>query len=71
MDFLFIYFFNGYYLLNSAAKPPNRKWTHISDNLLSIDMKRAVSANSHALDIMTSSFHGNSGLLGCVVCELY
>ena len=49
---------------------PNRKWTHILANLWSINLKLAVRAYSHALNIMTSSYHSKSGLSGCLVPSL-
>ena len=57
-DFLFSKPLVWYSLSNSSAKRPNRKYAQVSGNLCSIDMKLAVRAYSHALDIMTSSFLG-------------
>lgn len=52
------------------AKPPNRKWAHISANLCLISKKVARSAYSHALDKMIWPFHDNNALLHCLAPTL-
>ena len=65
-DFLLSKLFVRYSLLNVPANLPNIKWSHISANRWSIDIKLSVSASDHdILDIVTSSVRSNYALLGC------